>query len=33
LKGAIAFHLGGLKAERMPLSQPSSSSSYVEIPA
>jgi predicted RNase H-like HicB family nuclease len=33
MKGAIAFHLGGLKAEGMPIPQPSSSSSYVEIPA
>ena len=33
MKGAIAFHLDGLKAEGMPIPQPSSSSSYVEIPA
>ena len=33
MKGAIAFHLDGLKAEGMEIPQPSSSSSYVEIPA
>jgi predicted RNase H-like HicB family nuclease len=33
MKEAIAFHLDGLKAEGMPLPQPSTSSSYVEIPA
>ena len=33
MKGAIAFHLDGLKAEGMAIPQPSSSSSYVEIPA
>ena len=31
--GAIAFHLDGLKAESMAIPQPSSSSSYVDIPA
>jgi predicted RNase H-like HicB family nuclease len=30
---AIAFHLDGLRAEGMDLPQPSTSSSYVEIPA
>jgi predicted RNase H-like HicB family nuclease len=33
MKGAVAFHLDGLKAEGMAIPQPSSSSSYVEIPA
>jgi predicted RNase H-like HicB family nuclease/predicted RNA binding protein YcfA (HicA-like mRNA interferase family) len=33
MKDAIAFHLDGLKAEGMAIPQPSSSSSYVEIPA
>ena len=33
MKGAIAFHLDGLKAEGMAIPQPSNSSSYVEIPA
>lgn len=33
MKGAIAFHLDGLKADGMPIPQPSSSSSYVDIPA
>jgi predicted RNase H-like HicB family nuclease len=33
MKGAIAFHLDGLKAEGMAIPQPSSSSSYVEVPA
>jgi predicted RNase H-like HicB family nuclease len=33
MKGAIAFHLDGLKAEGMVIPQPSSFSSYVEIPA
>jgi len=33
MKGAIAFHLDGLKAEGMAIPQPSSSSSYVDIPA
>jgi len=32
MKGAIAFHLDGLKAEGMGIPDPSSSSSYVEIP-
>lgn len=31
--GAIAFHLDGLRADGMPIPQPSSSSSYVDIPA
>ena len=30
---AIAFHIDGLKAEGMDLPQPSTSSSYVDIPA
>ena len=33
MKGAIAFHLDGLKAEGMAVPQPSSSSPYVDIPA
>jgi len=33
MTGAIAFHLDALKAEGMAIPQPSSSSSYVEIPA
>jgi predicted RNase H-like HicB family nuclease len=33
MKGAIAFHLDGLKAEGMAIPQPSSSSSYVDISA
>jgi len=33
MKGAMVFHLDGLKAEGMAIPQPSSSSSYVEIPA
>jgi predicted RNase H-like HicB family nuclease len=33
MKGAIALHLDGLKAEGIAIPQPSSSSSYVEIPA
>jgi predicted RNase H-like HicB family nuclease len=33
MKGAIAFHLDGLKAEGLAIPQPSSSSSYVDIPA
>ena len=33
MKGAIAFHLDGLKAEGIAVPQPSSSSSYVEVPA
>ena len=33
MKGAIAFHLDGLRTEGIAIPQPSSSSSYVEIPA
>jgi predicted RNase H-like HicB family nuclease len=33
MKGTIAFHLDGLKAEGMPIPPPNSSSSYIEIPA
>ena len=33
MKGAIALHLEGLKAEGMAIPQPSSSSSYVDVPA
>ena len=33
MKGAIAFHLDGLKAEGISLPTPSSSWSYVEVPA
>jgi predicted RNase H-like HicB family nuclease len=32
MKGAMAFHLDGLKAEGMAIPQPSTFSSYVEIP-
>lgn len=33
MSDAIAFHLDGLKAEGMALPEPSTSSSYVDIPA
>jgi len=33
MKGVIAFHLHGLKAEGIAIPEPSSSSSYVEVPA
>jgi predicted RNase H-like HicB family nuclease len=33
MTAAIAFHLDGLRAEGMPIPVPSSSSSYVEVPA
>ena len=33
MQGAIAFHVAGLKAEGMAIPEPSTSSSYVEIPA
>lgn len=33
MKGAIALHLDGLKAEGMAIPHPSSSSSYIDIPA
>ena len=33
MKSAMAFHLNGLKADGMGIPDPSSSSSYVEIPA
>ena len=33
MKAAVAFHLDGLKAEGMAIPKPSSSSSYVDIPA
>lgn len=33
MKSAIAFHVEGLRAEGMTVPRPSSSSSYVEIPA
>jgi predicted RNase H-like HicB family nuclease len=33
IKIAIAFHLEGLKTEGMAVPQPSSSSSYVDVPA
>lgn len=33
MKDAIAFHLDGLKAQGMPIPRPSTSSSYVEVPA
>lgn len=32
MKGAIALHLEGLKAEGLGIPEPSASSSYVEIP-
>ena len=32
MRQAIAFHLDGLKAEGAPIPEPSSSSSYVEVP-
>jgi hypothetical protein len=33
MKDAIAFHLDGLKAEGIAIPPPTTSSSYVEIPA
>jgi predicted RNase H-like HicB family nuclease len=33
MQAAIAFHVAGLKAEGMTVPEPSTSSSYVEIPA
>ena len=33
MREAIAFHVEGLKAEGLALPEPSSSSSYVDIPA
>ena len=33
MKDAIGFHLDGLKAEGLAIPQPSTSSSYVEVPA
>jgi predicted RNase H-like HicB family nuclease len=33
MREAIAFHLDGLKADGAPIPVPSSSSSYVDIPA
>ena len=33
MKGAIKFHVAGLKAEGMAIPVPSSSSAYVEVPA
>jgi predicted RNase H-like HicB family nuclease len=33
MRNAIAFHLDGLNAEGMAIPQPSSSSSYIDIPA
>ena len=33
MNDALAFHLDGLKAEGLAIPEPSSSSSYVEIPA
>jgi len=33
MKGAIAFHLDGLKEEVMDIPEPHSSSSYVDVPA
>jgi predicted RNase H-like HicB family nuclease len=33
MRGAIEFHLEGLRAERMEVPKPRSTSSYVEVPA
>ena len=33
IRGAIEFHLEGLRAERMSVPKPQSYSSYVEVPA
>jgi predicted RNase H-like HicB family nuclease len=33
MRDAIAFHLEGLKAEGMAVPEPSSSSSYIDVPA
>ncbi len=33
MREAIAFHLDGLKAEGMAIPEPSSSSTYVDVPA
>lgn len=33
MRDAITFHLDGLKAEGAPIPQPSSSATYVDIPA
>jgi predicted RNase H-like HicB family nuclease len=33
MKGAIAFHLDGLREEGMDIPEPHSSSSYVDVPA
>jgi predicted RNase H-like HicB family nuclease len=33
MRGAIALHLDGLKAEGMAIPRPSSSSTYVDVPA
>lgn len=33
MREAIAFHLDGLKADGMAIPEPSSSSSYVDVPA
>ena len=33
MRQTIAFHLDGLRQEGMPIPEPQSSSSYVEIPA
>ena len=33
MRGAIAFHLDGLKEEGMDIPEPHASSSYVEVPA
>jgi predicted RNase H-like HicB family nuclease len=33
MTAAIAFHLDGLKAEGLAIPEPSTSSSYVEVPA
>jgi predicted RNase H-like HicB family nuclease len=32
MREAIAFHLDGLKADGVPIPEPSSSSSYVDVP-
>jgi predicted RNase H-like HicB family nuclease len=33
MKSAVAFHIEGLKSERMALPTPHSSSSYIDVPA
>ena len=33
MKDAVAFHLDGLREEGLPIPEPQSSSSYVDVPA